>query len=42
MLLTMLTLRQVDGTTSTALLREEELRHHWGGRTAFKELIPRL
>jgi hypothetical protein len=41
MLLTILTLRQVDGTTSTALLREEDLRGHWSGRKAFTELIPR-
>jgi WD40 repeat protein/tetratricopeptide (TPR) repeat protein len=41
MLLTMLTLRQVDGTTSTALIREEELRAHWRGRMPFEELIPR-
>jgi WD40 repeat protein/tetratricopeptide (TPR) repeat protein len=40
MLLTLLTLRQVDGTTSTALLREEELRAQWRGRMAFEELIP--
>ena len=40
-LLTRLTLSQVDGTLTTALLREDDLRRLWDGREPFDALLPR-
>jgi len=40
-LLTRLTLSQVDGTLTTALLRENDLRRLWDGQSKFDALLPR-
>jgi len=39
-LLARLTLSQVDGTLTTALLREDDLRGHWDGHRNFDALLP--
>ncbi len=39
-LLTYLTLRQVDGTLTTGLIHESDLRILWDGQTAFDALLP--
>jgi hypothetical protein len=39
--LTLLTLRQVDGTLTTALLREDDLHHLWEGAALFDAVLPR-
>ena len=40
-LLTHLTLRQVDGTLTTGLIHENDLRNLWDGQAAFDTLLPR-